>query len=112
MFEKYFGSGYEVEKLFIHNCSLKHISSQTFRQFVGRIVKAREYHLELMKGALPNHVNDDLVKMPSLLRYIILIILREISSLERMLYLFLGLPLVVLGSTDSLVNIPALSISI
>ncbi|KAI6175274.1 hypothetical protein M3Y97_00670400 [Aphelenchoides bicaudatus] len=66
-FEEYFGAGYQVDKLFIHNCSLKHISSPTFHRFIGHIVKADEYHLEILKNALPNHVNDALLQTPNML---------------------------------------------
>lgn len=66
-FEEYFGSQYVVEKLFIHNCSLKHISCETFQRFIGHIIKADEYHLELVKNALPNHVNDTLLLSPNFL---------------------------------------------
>lgn len=65
-FEEYFGLNYNVGKLFIHNCSLKHISCSTFHHFIGRVVKAQEYHLELLKNALPNHINDDLLQLPNI----------------------------------------------
>lgn len=63
-------SRFHVNTLSLHNCSLKHITTDVFHQFIGRNIIAKRYVLEHFRNSLPNHISFNLLNTEGLLKYV------------------------------------------
>jgi len=56
----------DVEILYMHYAKLRYISPATFHRFLNEAVRAERYVMEHMLFVLPNHINSELMRMPSI----------------------------------------------
>ncbi|KAI6227421.1 hypothetical protein M3Y99_01251700 [Aphelenchoides fujianensis] len=65
--EEFLGLGFPVERVFVHNCSLKYLSVAKWHHLVGRVLSAQQFFFEHVRNTLPAHFGNGLFETPAFL---------------------------------------------